>query len=265
LSWSYAAPDPKNPDTWPERSRQFEKIVKLIGEAAKDLELTETKGRCARFCKIISASTNELLPGTGIFKKLTTPEILLELEGIAETLEGELDGKKFVYIPLSKLKFCDQPALFGERVSKCFPSAKGEIMAAGNCLSVDLNTAAVFHLMRAAEFGMRALAIHLKVKLTQKGKPKPIEHGGWDEIINHIENRIEERREKYDKGVKKNRKEFEFLKFCRIMADELYKFKEYDRNNTMHSIRSYNESEAKGVFDRVQDFMKKLSTEVSEK
>ena len=129
---------------------------------------------------------------------------------------------------------------------------------------MDLNTAAVFHLMRAAEFGMRALAVHLKVKLTQKGKLKPIEHGGWDEIINHIENKIEERREKYDKSVKKNRKEFEFLKFCRMLADDLYKFKEIWRNNTMHSITSYNESEALGVFDRVRDFMQTLSKKVSE-
>ena len=81
-------------------------------------------------------------------------------------------------------------------------------------------------------------------------------------ILSHIENKIEERGEK--NKIKRNRREFEFLKFCRILADELYRFKEYDRNETMHTIRSYNESEAKGVFDRVRDFMQKLSSKVSE-
>jgi hypothetical protein len=72
------------------------------------------------------------------------------------------------------------------------------------------------------------------------------------------------RRERYDKRRKKNKKELEFLKFCRMMADELYIFKEIWRDNTMHSISSYNESEAKGVFDLVRDFMQRLSKEVSE-
>jgi hypothetical protein len=204
---------------------------------------------------------------------------------------NELAPRKFVEIEKNKADFLEQKNLFGKQVGKAFPSANDEIKAAGNCLAMDLNTAAVFHLMRAAEIGMRALAVSLGVKLTHKGKRKPIEHGGWneiiekiekeykgveiivhvadphDEIIQRIENKIQERRGKYDKSTKKNqnRKEFEFLKFCRIMADELYRFKELDRDNTMHSIRSYNEAEAKGVFDRVRDFMQRLSKEVSEK
>jgi hypothetical protein len=183
---------------------------------------------------------------------------------LSMALSLTVDEYQFVLVDKKNRDFVEDDDLFGKSVSEAFPSAKADIKAAGDCIAVDLNTAAVFHLMRAAELGMRALAVHLKVRLTHKGKPKPIEHGGWEEIINHIENKIQERRDKYDKAVKKNRGEFEFLKFCRIMADELYKFKEYDRNDTMHSIRSYNEGEAKGVFDRVRDFMQKLSTKVSE-
>ena len=180
------------------------------------------------------------------------------------TLYNELSTKKFVFIENNKAVFLEPKALFGKQVEKAFPSASEEIKAAGNCLAMDLNTAAVFHLMRAAEFGMRALAVNLKVKLTEKGKTKPIEHGGWDQIIKGIENKIRERRDKYDKAPKKSRSEFEFLKFCRMMADELFIFKEIWRNNTMHSISSYNEAEAKGVFYRVRDFMQRLSSQVSE-
>lgn len=184
---------------------------------------------------------------------------------------------KFVMIETSKCDFLEHKNLFGKQVAKTFPSARDEIKAAGNCLAMDLNTAAVFHLMRAAEIGMRALAVNLGVKLTYKGKPKPIEHGVWDQIITQIENKIRERHEKYKpakppvgvpapsaKAKKMGKKEFEFLKFCRMMANELFIFKEIWRNNTMHSITSYNESEAKGVFDRVRDFMQRLSSKVSE-
>jgi len=50
-----------------------------------------------------------------------------------------------------------------------------------------------------------------------------------------------------------------------MMVDEIFIFKENWRNNTMHSITSYNESEAKGIFDRVKNFMQRLSKQVSEK
>ena len=192
-------------------------------------------------------------------------------------LYNELKTIKFTMIEDKKSHYLEQDNLFGEQVSKSFPSARNEIQAAGNCLAMDLNTAAVFHSLRAAEIGMRALAVNLGVKLTHKGKPKRIEQGGWDQIITQIENKIRERHEKYKpakppvgvpapsaKAKKMGKKEFEFLKFCRMMANELFIFKEIWRNNTMHSITSYNESEAKGVFDRVRDFMQRLSSKVSE-
>jgi hypothetical protein len=254
--------DPQDRTNWPRLSKQFSGTVELISEVAKELELTETLGRCQRFNKIIAESATELIPTTGILRKtLTKPEIISEIEGIEGSLDKELFGIQFVHIPQLKSKYCEQSALFGEAVNKAFPSATSDIKDAGNCLAVDLNTAAVFHLMRATEFGMRALAVHLKVRLKQK----PIEHGGWSELIEQIEKKIRLRRERYDRGRRKNKKELEFLKFCRMMADELYIFKEIWRDNTMHSISSYNESEAKGVFERVRDFMQRLATKVTEK
>jgi hypothetical protein len=148
---------------------------------------------------------------------------------------NELDTRKFVMIEKRKCDFLEQKNLFGKQVSKTFPSARDEIRLAGNCLAADLNTAAVFYLMRAAEVGMRALAVRLKVKLKQKS----IEHGGWNELIVQIEKKIRLRRERYDKSRTKNKKELEFQKFCRMMADELFIFKEIWRNNTMHSISHY--------------------------
>ena len=174
--------------------------------------------------------------------------------------DAALKGMVFVSISTPSACFFENENLFGKSVRSAFPSAKEEIKAAGNCMAVGLDTAAVFHLMRAAEFGMRALAVKLNVKL----KRKPIEHAGWNELIEQIEKKIRDRRERYDKSRKKNKKELEFLKFCRMMADELFIFKEIWRNNTMHSISSYNASEAMGVFNRVQSFMQRLAAKISE-
>jgi hypothetical protein len=193
-------------------------------------------------------------------KQTMADSVYHDLIKLKEAIWRELAARKFVMVDSVKSHFLEKKDLFGEQVSASFPSAKDEIQAAGNCLAMDLNTAAVFHMMRAAEFGLRALALNLKVKL----KRKPIEHGGWNELIEQIEKKILIRRKKYDASREKNKKELEYLKFCRMMADELFIFKEIWRNNTMHSISSYNESEAKGLFDRVRDFMQRLSKQVSE-
>jgi len=195
-------------------------------------------------------------------KKLATAESIHQaLFELKMAVLNELTVWKFVIIENKKSEFLEQKNLFGKQARKAFPSARDEIRLAGNCLAMDLNTAAVFHLMRAAEFGMRTLATHLKVKL----KGRPIEHGGWNELIEQIEKKIRLRRDRYDKGRRRNKKELEFIKFCRMMADELYKFKEFWRNNTMHSISSYNEAEAHDVYIRVRDFMQRLAAHISEK
>lgn len=55
--------------------------------------------------------------------------------------------------------------MFGEKVSLNFPSALEDIKEVGNCYATDRNTACVFHCMRVVEYGLRALAKRLRVKL----------------------------------------------------------------------------------------------------
>jgi hypothetical protein len=175
-----------------------------------------------------------------------------------------LAERKFVMIEKQKSEFFEQKKLFGQAVYDAFSSARTEIKSAGNCLAMNENTAAVFHLMRAAELGMRALARRLYVVL----KKNPIDSGGWDEIIKGIKIETDKRWEKYKIHPPKTklgkRKLVEFLKFCEVARDELNVFKEIWRNNTMHAGLPYNEHEAHGVFIRVRDFMQRLSTKVSE-
>src|SRR5690606_2199938 len=68
-------------------------------------------------------------------------------------------------VPPEKAKFFESDELFGTEVATAFPSARQDIKDAGNCLALDLNTAAVFHLMRVMEVGVKAMARHLKVRI----------------------------------------------------------------------------------------------------
>lgn len=71
----------------------------------------------------------------------------------------------FLFIPAewSYLYRHDGP-LFGERVEDAFPDAHRDIEAAGRCIALDESTAAVFHLMRAAELALQRLANELGVE-----------------------------------------------------------------------------------------------------
>lgn len=73
-------------------------------------------------------------------------------------IDKELMKRKFVLIEPQRSKYAEADQLFGSLVYKAFPSARSDIREAGNCLAVGAGTAAVFHLMRAAEVALRVLA-----------------------------------------------------------------------------------------------------------
>jgi len=224
-------------------------LVGLFGNQCEELGWEQAEGRL---------DSLKIILGT---KRLPTAEsVHHHLYELKMAVQDEIASRKFVMIENRKADFLEQKSLFGKQVSKAFPSAKEEVRSAGNCLAVDLNTAAVFHLMRVAELGMRALARNLKVKV----KRNTIDSANWTEIIKNIGDATAERWKKLPKSKQGRRKAVEFLKFCEVAADELNVFKEIWRNNTMHAGLPYNEHEAHGVFIRVRDFMQRLSTKVSE-
>ena len=86
------------------------------------------------------------------------------VDDISRRIEDELKGKLFLYIQPEKAKLYDPPKpLFGEAVAKSFPSASDDIAEAGKCLAADRGTAAVFHLMRVMEVGLKTLSKQLAI------------------------------------------------------------------------------------------------------
>ena len=179
------------------------------------------------------------------------------LAGMLNALCGELEKKKFAFIPADKAQYFERNDLFGEEVKEaCSDEVNAEIKDAGNCLAADLNTAAVFHLMLVAEHGMRALATHMKVKL----KKIPTKEAGWAKLISEIKKRIDQREARNEK--RQSKKEREFLKFCRLANEEVFFFKEILRDKTMHALSHYSAAQAVGVFERVRDFMQRLAKRI---
>jgi hypothetical protein len=84
-----------------------------------------------------------------------------EISHIVSAVYHEFDERQFFQLSPERAQYFAQVKLFGDDVHFAFPSARADIQESGNCLATDRNTAAVFHLMRSVEWGLRALCGHL--------------------------------------------------------------------------------------------------------
>jgi hypothetical protein len=179
-----------------------------------------------------------------------------EIDGIFQSIQNELNATKFTFIQNSKAIFFEQEKLFGDAVYDAFPEARSEIKDAGNCLAADLNTAAVFHLMRVMELGLRALAFHLKAKTLIKKLKRtriPIELGTWEEIISTLESKLDELRH-ITRSVKRDQK----IETCNELLKEFRSVKDLWRNKVSHTRATYDAEQAQSAFNHVRGFIQKL-------
>lgn len=134
--------------------------------------------------------------------------------------------------------------LFGFEAKGQFVDAQPDIAEAGKCLAFGRSTAAVFHLMRVTEVGLKALA-----------KPLGIPYApSWENYLRQINERVQLKQKK--KGIQWKRDESLFKE----IAGDLLSVKTAWRNTTMHIERQYTGEEAQEIFAAVRTFMQRLAT-----
>jgi hypothetical protein len=180
------------------------------------------------------------------------------LKVLRELMQSEMRKHLFFCIDEKMAAYYQQERLFGDRVYVAFESARTDISDAGTCRACGNYTASVFHLMRAAEYGLRTLAKRLRVKLTDKGKRQPIESATWDKVITQAKNRIADARN-LSAGPKRQSK----LELWSDAADHCLFMKDIWRNNVSHTRKPYKSSEAKAALERVQEFMTFLAVHLA--
>lgn len=193
-------------------------------------------------------------------KQRTGSAIENELRHIRHAIVKELQKRKFISVLPDRVHLFKQPHLFGEPVHQAFPSARYDIEEAGNCLAIEANTAAVFHLMRVAEHGLRALAYDRRVKIP---KGKVIDLATWEEIIRQLEV-AEHAISGYPKT---NAREAQFVFYHGAMM-EVRAFKNVWRNRYMHTRASleewYDRDKAHSALVHVGEFISILATRITE-
>jgi len=88
-------------------------------------------------------------------------DVQKQTQELLERIQDEIRNRVFMFVPNERVKYFTTEPLFGEIVRATFPEATADIEDAGICLAVGRPTAAVYHLMRVMEYGIKRIAKRL--------------------------------------------------------------------------------------------------------
>ena len=179
------------------------------------------------------------------------PQSQREFDLLIDTVKAEIRKKLFLFVPTHLAKYYESDGLLSERARAAFPSSTVEIRNAGSCLAAGLDTACVFHCMRAVEHGLRTLA-------TEVGVTFDVQQ--WQNVIDQIEAAIRKLGSSLPAGTAKT----ERLQFLSEASAGFSHFKDGWRNHVMHTRASYDEAQATVVIENVRTFLDVLSKKLTE-
>lgn len=171
------------------------------------------------------------------------PETEREFLMILHAIKSELQNINLLYVPQERAPYYDYS--IRDSVTDSFPIASQELVLSAKCFAVGLHTACVFHAMRAAEIGVRALAKELGVSFPNK----PIEFADWQQLLDQVDSKIKAISQQPQSVEKDNNQ-----RFFSEAATQFRYFKDGWRARVAHARASYDETESRRVFDHVVDF-----------
>jgi len=186
------------------------------------------------------------------------PAIRSEVTHVADAIRDELRKRSFFMVVPERQKYAENPNYIGKDVLDAFPSVLHEANEAGNCLAADCNSAAVFHLMRIVEWGLRALCVHMGLRKAKrkKGKYVSISYVDWETMLNQLQPLVDNKIEKMRRGkTKQAAQEFYYPALQDIRA-----IRDAWRNHLMHTRAIYSDAEAEAICAHVKRLMSALST-----
>jgi|ERR1017187_703919 hypothetical protein len=186
------------------------------------------------------------LRGLGVLPDRSPHALKTELSSLSLCLQAETASIKAKFIDPDVAEFFEHESLFGKRVNRAFPSAKPHIKDAGNCLATDLHTAAVFHFMIAAEYGLRSLAKRFRVKTR-----RPLEFSDWGSVISAVKYKLSNTSPRSKKGNTT-------VVFYREMIEKCDYLKDVWRNNIFHARRRCDEHDSHKALEKSRDFLQRL-------
>jgi hypothetical protein len=179
-------------------------------------------------------------------KNVKHSEIAEHIRDLQRRFADDLGRTLCLFIAHDKAKYWRTGQLFGPEVFERLPLATVDIEEAGKCLACQRGTAAVFHLMRVMEVGLKETAAALGIPYAPS----------WESYLKQIERKISQ-----DWPAKKA----EWKKdepFFREVLGQLTAVKVAWRNPTMHVVNDYTPEQAEEIFTAVRSFMRHLAAKL---
>lgn len=182
-------------------------------------------------------------------------EVLIrEYESLKHDLVMVMANRKFAYIPTSVSGYFEQDRLFGDAVYEKFPMMRNDIKDAGNCIASGLPTAAVFHLIRVAEYGLRHIARRMKMTRILGKKNVDISETTWETLLRELRGKLESAHQEKNITAARAKR----IALYSDAADHAKHMQGLWRNGVSH-LAVYNEREALNAFDRVKGFIQLIA------
>jgi hypothetical protein len=185
-----------------------------------------------------------------------TSDIPHYVKSAKTVIENEAETRYVYHIAKDKYDLYFKELKRWEPIIIKFPSIQIDALSALKCYMLDESTSCVFHLMRVAESGLRALARERRISIPKK----PLEWATWQAILVGIKKSVDAMAN-WRAGPAKEAA----LEFYRGAQGEFESFKDTYRNNVMHSRQSYDEHRAASVLLQVRDFMERLASKIDER
>jgi hypothetical protein len=191
--------------------------------------------------------------------RVLAEEFQYGLYHLGKLLQSEMQKRLCFTIPERLTKYTDQQEPCGHGVFEAFPSARTDLTEAGNCLACGLNTAAAFHLMRAAEVGLWELGRDRQIPLAKNDK---IEFSEWGLIIRELETSVKEIQQWPNNPSKE-----EAHRFYNYALTDIRAFNDGWRRHAVHPrphMPAMQNEEALSLWGHVSRFLETLASKIKE-
>jgi hypothetical protein len=180
--------------------------------------------------------------------KSTTYKQLGDLaNNLKQRIGDEYESLLLVWI--EDADFFQKDDLFGEQVGERFKGASYDIKEAGNCYALRRYTACVYHLMRVAEAGLKAIGKHVGF---------PDDRPMWESVLKYIDAEL---RRDYGKMNELFKGDVEFISG---ISSQMHALNLACRRRVAHVERTYSPDEAVRIFESTRGLMQHIATKLSE-
>lgn len=239
----------------------IDKVLRDLGDVIEAGNITGMLVACdaaERITKLLNDSQVNLPEGSQIQNAAAYPQnvisdIKVALHELLLLAPRELSQQLVLVISRSKAKRYMEGNLFGDDVEVRFPSLSFDIREAGMCIAADRSTAAVFHLVRCLEGGIRAMSRCL-------GIPEPHRPADrtWGKLLQSLKEGIDAAWPNKGQRSSGDGKLFDEGYAALVGMKNPY------RDPTMHLEKKYTEEEAESLFVIIRGLMRSLAARMNE-